>query len=208
MCLYIVARWQFVFKYCGQMAICVCILWPGGNLCLFIVARWQSMFVSKVLPPRLFLPSSQQPGDMLHFPARCLDLHRSFIDFDFWRLSQLCKSLTKVFAASSHPRIGWIEHEGGVEVAITSMAHNWSRQSVPFSVVLIFFFGNFRSMFFQILLWLPKHLKISSLAARTISGRLDIGTHTSVAKSLFCWVRKEFSEADVSNGPYKMLPTC
>ena len=62
-----------------------------------------------------------------------------------------------------------------------------------FLVLFQSFFSNFWSMSFQILLWLPKHLKISSLAARTISGRLDIGTHTSVAKSLFFLVRKEFS---------------
>ena len=127
---------QFVFVYIGQVAIYVCILWPGGNLFSYIVARWQYVFVSKVLPPRPFLPSSQQPGDRLRFPARS---HSMFgfasIDFGFGTLSQLCQSLTKEvqnIAASSHPRISWIEHEGGVEVAIAGMAHNWSRQSVPF----------------------------------------------------------------------------
>ena len=100
-----------------------------GHLCLYIVARWQYIFVSKLSPPRPVLPSSQQPGDRLRFPARShslLDLHQLTLT------SEGCLNCAKVFAASSHPRIGWIEHEGGVEVPISSMAHNWSGQSVPF----------------------------------------------------------------------------
>ena len=61
-----------------------------------------------------------------------------------------------------------------MEVAITSMTHNGSSQAISLNknVKLVESFDN------------DTYLRISSLAARTTSGRLEIGTQTSVARSL------------------------
>ena len=213
---------KFIFVCCGQVAICVCILWPGDNLCLYIVARWRFVYVyccqvaiyacilwpcgNLCLYQRFYLqgPSCHPLSNLVTGFAFLQDLIYIWICIDpsLTLTSEGCLDCAKVWPKFLPPHLTLASVGSNMREAWKLPSPAWPTigpvSPFLFSVGLIFF-DNFRSMYFQMLLWLPKHLKISSLAARTISGRLDIGTHTSVAKSLFCWVRKEFSDADVSN---------